>query len=131
MAVAGVVEQGPRRGVALRRVLNRDLGPECIILSPNDSPKEGVRRLHFLTSTYHLFTNACVLGHLWHFATPWAIALQALLSMGFPREEYWSGLPFPSPGHLPYPGIKPRSPGLQADSLLSESPWKPPRDRKE
>ena len=54
------------------------------------------------------------------FATPWIIAHWAPLSMGFPREEYWSGLPFPSPGHLPDPGIKPRSPGLQADSLLSE-----------
>ena len=53
-----MVEQGPRRGVALRRVLNRDLVPECIILSPNDSPKEDVRTLHFLTIIYHLFTNA-------------------------------------------------------------------------
>ena len=40
--------------------------------------------------------------------------------MGFSRQEYWSGLPFPSPGHLPDPGIEPTSPALQADSLLSE-----------
>ena len=46
--------------------------------------------------------------------------------MGFSRQEYWSGLPFPSPGDLPNPGIKPRSPGLQADSLRSEPPGKPP-----
>ena len=43
----------------------------------------------------------------------------------FPRQEYWSGLPFPSPGNLPDPGIKPRSPALQADSLPSEPPGKP------
>ena len=54
------------------------------------------------------------------FATPRTVARQAPLSMGFSREEYWSGLPFPSPGDLPDPGIKPRSPVLQADSLLSE-----------
>ena len=49
--------------------------------------------------------------------TPWTLACQALLSMGFSRQEYWSGLPFPSPRDLPYPGIEPRSPALQADSL--------------
>ena len=49
------------------------------------------------------------------FATLWTVALQAPLSMGFSRQEYWSGLPFPSPGDLPDPGIKPRSPALQAD----------------
>ena len=50
---------------------------------------------------------------------------QAPLSMGFSRQEYWSGLPFPSPGDLPNPGIEPRSPALQADSLQSEPPGKP------
>ena len=50
-------------------------------------------------------------------ATPWTAALQAPLSMGFSRQEYWSGLPFLSPGDLPDPGIEPRSPALQADSL--------------
>ena len=48
------------------------------------------------------------------------------LSMGFSRQEYWSGLPFPSPGDLPNPGIKPRSPTLQADALTSELPGKSP-----
>ena len=51
---------------------------------------------------------------------PWTVALQALLSLGFFWKEYWSGLPFLSPGDLPNPGVKPGSPGLQADSLLSE-----------
>ena len=59
------------------------------------------------------------------FVTPWTVAHQAPLSMGLSRQEYWSGLPFPSPGDLPEPGIKPWSPALQADSLLSESPGKP------
>ena len=46
------------------------------------------------------------------FVTPWAVAYQASPSMGFFRQEYWSGLPFPSPGDLPDPGIEPRSPTL-------------------
>ena len=56
---------------------------------------------------------------------PGTVAYQAPLSMGFPRQEYWSGLLFPSPGDLPYPGIEPGSPALQADSLPSEPPGKP------
>ena len=59
------------------------------------------------------------------FATPWTVAYQASLSMGFSRQEYWSGLPFPSPGDLPNPGIKPGSPALGADALTSEPPGKP------
>ena len=58
------------------------------------------------------------------FATPWTVAYQALPSMGFSRQECWSGLPFPSPGDLPNPGIEPRSPTLQADTLPSEPPGK-------
>ena len=54
--------------------------------------------------------------------TPWTVAWQAPLSMGFSRPEDWSGLPFPPPGDLPDPGIEPRSPTLQADSLRSEQP---------
>ena len=57
--------------------------------------------------------------------TPWTVAHQAPLSIGFPRQEYWSGLPFPSPGNLPNPRIKPGSHALQADSLRSEPPGKP------
>ena len=48
------------------------------------------------------------------FVTPWTVAHQAPLSVGFPRQEYWSGLPFPSPGALPDPGIEPRSPASPA-----------------
>ena len=60
-----------------------------------------------------------VLRHIRFFATPWIIACQAPPSVGFPRQEYWNGLPFPSPGDLPDPGIEPGSPALQADSLPS------------
>ena len=59
------------------------------------------------------------------FATPWTVAYQAPPSMGFSRQEYWSGLPFPSPGDLPDPGLEPRSPALEADALTSEPPGKP------
>ena len=55
-------------------------------------------------------------------ATLWAVTRQAPLSIEFSRQEYWSGQPFPSPGDLHDPGIEPRSPALQADSLLSEPP---------
>ena len=58
-------------------------------------------------------------------ATPWTVAYQAPPTMGFSRQEYWSGLPFPSPGDLPDPGIEPGSPALQADALTSEPPGKP------
>ena len=66
-----------------------------------------------------------LLGHVRLFATPWTVAHQAPPSMGFSRQEYWSGWPFPSPGDLPDPGIEPRSPTLQADALTSEPPGKP------
>ena len=56
---------------------------------------------------------------------PMTVARQAPLSMGFPRPEYWSGVPFPSLGYLPDPGIEPPSPVLQADSLLYEPPGMP------
>ena len=58
------------------------------------------------------------------FATPWTIVYQAPLSVGFSRQAYWSGLPFPSPGDLPDPGIEHGSPALQADALTSEPPGK-------
>ena len=62
------------------------------------------------------------LSHVQLFVTPWTVAYQAPLSMGFSSQEYWSGLPFPPPGDRPNPGIEPRSPALQADALPSEPP---------
>ena len=66
-----------------------------------------------------------LLSCVWHFATPWTVAYQAPQSVEFSRQEYWSGLPFPSSGDLPNPGIEPGSPTLQADTLPSEPPGKP------
>ena len=60
------------------------------------------------------------LSHVQLLVTPWTVVHQAPLSVGFSRQEYWSGLPFPSPGDLPDPGVKPQSPALQADSLPFE-----------
>ena len=65
------------------------------------------------------------LSHVQLFVTPWTVAHQAPPSMGFSRQEYWSGLPFPFPGDLPDPGIEPRFPALQADALPSELLGKP------
>ena len=62
-----------------------------------------------------LVTKSCLT-----LATPWTVACQAPLSMGFSSQDYWSGLPFPSPGDLPNPGIEPRSPALQAKSSPTE-----------
>ena len=65
------------------------------------------------------------LSHVQLFVTPWTVAPQDPRTMGFSRHESWSGLPFPSPGDLPYPGMESGSSALQADSLLSEPPGKP------
>jgi len=59
------------------------------------------------------------------FVTPWTAAHQTPLSMGFPKQEYWSGLPFPSPGDLPDPGIEPRSPAWAGGFFTTEPPGKP------
>ena len=64
-------------------------------------------------------------SHVQLFAALWTVACQALLSTGFSRQESWSGLPCPPPGDLLNPGIKPRSPALQADALPSEPPGHP------
>ena len=66
------------------------------------------------------FTHMCVLSCTQLLVTQWIIVRQAPLSMGFSRQEYWSGLPFPPPGNLPNPGIESSSPAPQADSLLIE-----------
>ena len=71
---------------------------------------------------------ACVrteaISPVWLSVTPWTVDRHAPLSIGFSRQEYWSGLPCPPPGDLPNSGIKPRSPAFQADSLPSEPPGK-------
>ena len=72
---------------------------------------------------YHVKVK--LLSRIQLFATTWTVAHQGPLSMGFSRQEYWSGLPFPSPGDLPDPGIEHGSPALEADALTSEPPEKP------
>ena len=76
---------------------------------------------------FHLITKVKVksLSRVQLFGTPWTVAHQAPPTMEFSRQEYWSGLSFPSPGDLPDPGIEPGSPALQADALPSEPPGKP------
>ena len=72
--------------------------------------------------TLDLESEVKLLSHVQLFATPQTVVYQAPLSMGFSRQQYWSGLPSPSPGDLLDPGIEPRSPTLQTDALPSEPP---------
>ena len=74
---------------------------------------------------YSFSSKVKLLSRVRLFATLWTVAYQAPLSMGFSRQEYWSGLSVPSPGDLPNPEIEPESPALQTDALLSEPPGKP------
>ena len=73
----------------------------------------------------HIYVHTQSLHRVQLFVTPWTTAHQAPLSMGFPRQEYWSGLPFPSPGDLPNPGIEPSSPALAGGFLTTEPSGKP------
>ena len=73
------------------------------------------------------YMHAMSLQLFWLFVAPWTITHQSPLFLAFSRQEYWSGLPFRSPGDLPNPGIEPGCPALQADALSSEPPhWKRP-----
>ena len=90
-------------------LLVRELWLSSLLFSPISAPESEVK----------LLSRVCL------FATLWTVAYQARPSMGFSRQEYWSGLPFPSPGDLPDPGIEPGTPALWADTLTSEPPGKP------
>ena len=93
--------------------------------SPGDPPDPGIVPTSLMSPALAcgLFTTRATggrahsLSRVWLFATPWTVARQAPLSVGFSRREYWSGLPFTSPGDLPDPGVEPGSSVLQADSL--------------
>ena len=80
--------------------------------------------LHHHLSTYSDTCVCVLLNRVQLFATPWTAACQAPLSMGFPKEEYWSGLPFPPPGDLPNSGIEPLSPALAGRFFTTEPPEK-------
>ena len=90
--------------------------------------KERVGQMQKVASAYLHCGHACMVGSVRLFATQWTIAFQASLSMGFSRQEYWSGFPCPLPEDLPDLGIKPASPALQADSLLL-SHWGSPYNK--
>ena len=103
--------------------------------SPPGSPIPGNLQARTLEWVAISFSNAWKwkvkvksLSCVWLLGTPWTAAYQALLPLGFSRQEYWSGVPLPSPpflGDLPNPRTEPRSPALQADSLQSETAGKP------
>ena len=78
-------------------------------------------RPHPMPSACLLFVHAVLTQSCPTVCDPWTVAHQTPLSMGLSRQEYWSGLPFPSPGALPDPGIEPESPALKADSFPSEA----------
>ena len=99
---------------------------QCPAFAPGSS---GVAVGFFVVSfLFSIISPSCaVLSRLvvWDSATPWPVARQGPPSMGFSRQEYWSGLLCPPQGNLPHPGIEPRSPALRADSLPAEPPGKP------
>ena len=84
---------------------------------------------HLVITVYvHVCVCVCMFSCVQLFAIPWTVACQALLSMGFSKQEHWSGLPCPSPGDLPDPRIEPvspASPALAAEFLTTEPPGKP------
>ena len=100
------------------------------ISHPSPSIVRKILFLFLVMRTFKIYSqqinNRCFLvAELCLFVIPWTIARQAPLSMGFSRQEYWSGLPFPSLGDLLNPGIEPRSRALHTDSLPSDLPGKP------
>ena len=83
------------------------------------------KRDHFGKSAlYAVKVKVKSLSRVRLFVTPWTVARQAPQSMGFSRQEYWSGYPFPSPGHLPNPGTERTSPALVAEFFITEPPGK-------
>ena len=101
---------------------NPEMEPESPALQVDSSPLSHPEALYSYRKKEKKVKS---LSRVRLFATPWTVARQVPLSMGFSRQAYWSGLPFPSPGDLPNPGIEPGSPALQADALSSEPPGKP------
>ena len=105
--------------------------PPGDLLDPGIEPVSPASAGRFFTTEppgkpYHWdWSNVNLFSRVWLFATRWTVAYQAPQSMEFFRQEGWSGLPFPSPGDLPDPGVEPRFLALQANTSLSEPPGKP------
>ena len=100
---------------------------DSLVLKQLSSKKINLNSKDIKISKTHVLSHVHF-SHVRPFGTPWTVVHQAPLSTGFSRQEYWSGLPFPSPRDLSDPGIKPASflsPALQADSLSNKSPGKP------
>ena len=121
------IESGPwqwKPGILTTRPPENSLRPGIIVFVIFKS----LLQIHNEVFRGDLISETCfevkLLSRVRFFATSWTVAYQAPPSMGFSRQEYWSGLPFPSPGDLPNSGIKPGSPALQADALTSEPPGK-------
>ena len=91
----------------------------CLYKNPKASPCDTI------LYSIEVKVKVKLLSRVRLFATPWTVAYQDPPSMGFSRQEYWSGLPFPSPGDLPNPGIESWSPALQTDALPSDPLGKP------
>ena len=118
-----------RKGFHAQKLLKNNQRDICKFFS-GQSPKlllkgSGPKKQKLKTQLrcHDMCKTVCVcwlLSHVQLFLTAWTVAHQAPLSMGFSRQEYWRGFPFPSPEDLPKPGIEARSPALQADSLPSE-----------
>ena len=98
---------------------------DCFISVSLASPRQHGGNLKAVCVCVCMCACAQSLSRVRLFATPWIVAHQAPLSMGFPRQEYWSWLPFPSTGDLPDPGIKPTSSALTGGLFTTEPPGKP------
>ena len=103
----------------------KSTGVGCHFLLQGIFPPQGLNpalqlKENSLVTGRCLVTKSCLT-----LASPWTVAHQAPLSMGFPRQEYWNGLPFPPSGDLPDPGIKPMSPSLAGGFFTTEPPEKP------
>ena len=123
---------------SIRQVVHLSTLPLFLFLTPPKRPQHWKHLEEFFllvcwteihSSMYIRCVCVCVcvqaLSHVWHFVTPWIVACQFPLSMGLSRQEYCSGLPFPSPGDLPDPGIKPISPCIAGGFPTAEPPGKP------
>ena len=97
-------------------------GPTYLTAKPEKMIRDKPSPSAWSCSQPHTCCVPSCFSHVQLFVSPRAVACRASLSMGFSRQEYWSGLPFPSPGYLPDPGIEPSSPALKADTLPSEPP---------